>query len=149
MPPDLVDAIARLADYRDRAAVAQPERLWSQVAQNSLPGVICWMVDADGVVTLSVGHGFEALDIGERQAEGTRIGEWTRASMDLVADVRRDGHVLRVIRETEGPAAGQIFVSSGALHPNGDVVIMTLHASAIDQGRELLAELFLEATDGV
>lgn len=133
--------IADLEDYRDRAKGVDPLRLWAECAQHNLPGVIFWTVSAENIVKLSVGAGFDGIDIEEREAEGTSLSDWTSLAVRVVDRVRVNGTVSMVALEDEGPAAGGTFLTCGVLHHSGDVVLMTVDLSSIEEGHDALLAL--------
>lgn len=138
MSKALDEAIADIREYRDRVEEADPRLVWAQTALHHLPGVVFWTVKPDGMVSLSVGAGFDDMDIEPGQAEDTHISAWTTTANKLVEQVRAFGKVCRAVYEDEGPAAGLYFITSGVLTHGGDATFMTLHLDAADGWRSLL-----------
>ena len=137
----LLSYVEDLKEYRDRAIGVDPLQLWASVAQHELPGVIFWTVDSADTVKLSVGAGFKGLGLAEKEAEGTKLSDWTTSATTLVHKAREKGTVSLVVAETEGPTAGETFLTCGVLHYSGDVVLMTVDLSTIEGGHSALQAL--------
>lgn len=131
--------IADLRDYRERVLGLDPVKLWADIVQSHLPGVIFWTVDQMDRVRLSVGNGFNGLaGLEPGDATGTTLNQWTTLARELVATARRDGSVSRIAREVEGPTAGTTFLTCGVLHHSGDVVLMTVDLTTVREGRDAI-----------
>ena len=137
----LNDCIGDLKAYRDNAVDVDPLKLWAEVAQHDLPGVIFWTVDASNTVKLSVGRGFEGSVLNEREAEGSKLEDWTALAIRIVTKTRENKTYALVGKETEGPSTGSTFLTCGTLHHSGDVVLMTVDLAVIDEGHAALHAL--------